>query len=188
MRAAVRAALLAVALRLMRAAVGAALLAAGLAPGLAQAAPGPRLWLGPTLALDPAFAAGTAGADWFFSARAAVGLCAAATLPGAGDRTAVESGYQFLSAVARARAALSGSLATELLAGAGLARIRFGSPGAHTELAPDLLLGAALSFPLPRHFELALELATHITFSASATTRNPAHTSELLTLAVRWGP
>jgi hypothetical protein len=171
----------------MRAVLGAAVLAA-LACRPATAAPGPRLWLGPALALDPAFAAGAAGADWFFSDRSALGLCGAATFSGAGDRTAAESGYSFLSAVARLRAALPGPLAAELLAGAGLARIRFGSPGAHSELAPDLVLGAALAFPLPGRLELALELATHVTFSANAAARNPAHTSDLLTVALRWGP
>jgi hypothetical protein len=164
----------------------AALLTVALAPGPAAAEPGPRLWLGPALALDPAFAAGAAGVDWFITERAAAGLCAAATWPGAGDRTASESGYQFLSAVARARAPLAAPLTAELFAGGGLARIRFGRPGAHTELAPDLVLGAALGLPLPRHLELALELATHITFSASAAARNPAHTSEVVTLALRW--
>lgn len=172
---------------LLRAAVGAALFAGALVPGLARAEPGPRVWMGPALALDPAFAAGSAGADWFFSTHAAIGLCAAATLSGAGDRTAVEGGYGFLSAVGRLRAALTGPLAAELMAGGGLARIRFGSPGAHTELAPDLLVGAALAFPLPHHLELALELTTHVTFSTSTAARNLAHTSEILTLALRWG-
>jgi hypothetical protein len=164
--------------------MGAVLLAA-LVHGDAQA--GARVWLGPALALDPAFAAATAGGDWFFSPTAALGLCASATIPGAGDRTATESGYAFLTALARLRAA-AGPLATELLAGGGLARIRFGSPGSHTEIAPDLVLGAALAFPLAHRLELAAELATHVTFGASAAARNPGHTSELLTLALRWGP
>jgi hypothetical protein len=165
----------------MRAALcGACLLA--LTPG---ALAGPRPWLGPALALDPAFAAGAAGVDWFLSPAAAVGLCAAATLPGAGDETATESGYGFLSAVARLRAP-AGPVAAELLAGGGLARVRFGSPGAHTELAPDLVLGAALALPLPHRLELAVELATHVTFGAPAAARNAAHTSELLVVAVRW--
>jgi hypothetical protein len=162
---------------------GACLLAALAAP----AAAGPRPWLGPALALDPAFLAGAAGLDWFLSPAAAVGICGATTLPGAGDETATETGYAFLSALARLRAP-AGPLRAELLAGGGLARIRFGSPGAHTELAPDLVLGAALALPLPHRLELAVEVATHITFSAEAITRNPAHTSELLVMALRWGP
>jgi hypothetical protein len=165
----------------------AALCGAGLLIALAApASAGPRPWLGPAVALDPAFGAGAAGLDWFFSPAAAVGLSAAATLPGAGDETATESGYAFLSALARWRLP-AGTLRAELLGGGGLARIRFGSPGAHTELAPDLVLGAALGIPLPHDLELAFELATHVTFSAEAITRNPAHTSELLVVALRWG-
>jgi hypothetical protein len=156
-----------------------------LLPATAAAAPVPRVWLGPALALDPAFAAASVGADLFLTPSAAVGLIGAQTFAGAGDQTAVEAGYGFLSAVGRLR--LEGAVAVELLGGAGLARIRFGAPGAHTELAPDLVLGAALGFPLPRRLELAIELATHVTFGAAAAARNPAHTSELLTVAVRWG-
>jgi hypothetical protein len=170
----------------MRAALCGACLLAALAP-VARAAPRP--WLGPALTLDPAFAAGAAGLDWFFSPAAAVGVAVATTFPGAGDRTAAESGYTFLSALARWRLP-AGNLRAELVAGAGLARVGFGAPGAHTELAPDLLLGAALALPLslPRHLELAVELATHVTLGAETVTRNPAHSSEVLALAVRWGP
>jgi hypothetical protein len=167
----------------MRRAVRAACLAAALAPGVASA--GPRPWLGPALALDPAFAAGAAGVDWFVTDAAAAGICAAATLPGAGDQTATERGYAFFSAVARLRAP-AGPVAVELLGGGGLARIRFGSPGAHTELAPDLVLGAALGIPVGHHLELAVELAAHVTLGATTAARNPAHTSELLVVALRW--
>jgi hypothetical protein len=169
----------------MRAALcGACLLAALAAP----AAGGPRLWVGPALALDPAFAAAAAGLDWFFSPAAGVGVSAATTLPGAGDETATESGYTFLSALGRLRSPPAGTLRAELLGGAGLARIRFGSPGAHTELAPDLVLGAALALPIFARLELAAELATHVTFSGETIARNPAHTSEVLVVAVRWAP
>jgi hypothetical protein len=164
----------------------AAALVVALVPASADA--GVRLSLGPALALDPAFAAAAAGVDWFLGDRGAVGLAAATTIPGAGDRTAVEAGYAFVSAVGRLRAAAGPRLAAELLAGGGLARIRFGAPGAHTEVAPDAVLGAALALPLPHRLELALEIDMHVTFSAAAAARNPAHTSEVLTVAVRWGP
>ena len=152
-----------------------------------QGLPAPRVWLGPALALDPAFAAATIGADLFFTPSAAVGVSAAHTFAGAGDRTAVESGYGFLSLLGRLRPALDDDYSVELFAGAGLGLVRFGTPGAHRELAPDVTLGAALGLPLPHRLELALELGTHVTFSAAAAARNPAHTSELLTVALRWG-
>jgi hypothetical protein len=155
-----------------------------------------RVWGGPALALDPAFAAGVLGADYFFgsggvgvgpgqAAGLGVGICAADTFAGAGDETAVERGYGFVSALARWRRL--GAATVELLGGAGLAQVRFGSPGAHTEWAPDVVLGAALGWPVAERVELAVELATHVTLSGAAAARNPAHTSELLTFAVRWG-
>jgi hypothetical protein len=160
--------------------------------GEATAAPpaaGLRLWLGPAVALDPIFAAGAAGVDWFLSPRAGLGLTVSGTVSGTGDRAAVEQGYAFADVVARLREAAAGgqSLHAELLAGAGLARTRFRSPGAHVEVAPDLLLGAALALALPSRLELALELAVHVTLGPETATRNRAHTSELLCAALRWG-
>jgi hypothetical protein len=127
--------------------VSAALLVLALAPA-AGAAPGLRVWGGAALALDPAFAAAAAGTDWFFSDTTAIGICAAQTIAGAGDRSAAESGYGFVSLVGRLRLTAPRGLAAEILTGAGMARIRFGAPAA---------------------------------------ARNPAHTSELLSVALRWG-
>jgi hypothetical protein len=156
------------------------------APAHAEPAAGPRVWAGPALALDPAFAAGSAGADWFLGAHGGMGLMASHTIA-TGDRLAAETGYGFLTAVGRLRAPVSEGLRAELLAGAGVARVRFGAPGAHTELAPDAVLGAALGWPLGHRLELALELAAHVTFSERSAARNLAHTSELLSLLLRWG-
>jgi hypothetical protein len=146
---------------------------------------GPRLWLGPALALDPAFAAGALGGDWFFSRHGGVGVTLAHTLGGAGDQLAAESGYGFADLVARLRE--GDRLRLELLAGAGVARVRFGSPGAHTELAPDLVLGGALGWGLAGGWDLAVEVQSHITLGERAAARNAAHTSELLIIALRWG-
>jgi hypothetical protein len=148
-------------------------------------AEGPRVWAGPAAALDPAFLAASVGVDWFFTPAGGVGLVGAHTL-GVGDQLAAETGYGFLTAVARARAPV-GPLRAELVAGAGLGRVRFGAPGAHTELAPDLALGAALGIPLRHQLELALELAAHVTLGERSAARNAAHTSELLSLLLRWG-
>jgi hypothetical protein len=148
---------------------------------------GPRPWVGPALALDPAFAAVNGGLDWFLSPRAALGVALAQTLPGTGDEGASESSYAFASLVGRLRAPLGERWRAELLGGLGLARIRFGSPGAHTELAPDLALGGALGWVLGGRWEVAAELAAHVTLGERWAARNPAHTSEIVALVVRWG-
>jgi hypothetical protein len=157
-----------------------------LAPA-ARAESGPRVWLGPALALDPAFAAGAGGADWFLSSRAAVGVTLAHTVGGAGDQLAAEAGYGFADVVARARAAAGTRARLELVAGAGVARVRFGAPGAHTEVAPDLVLGGALDWTLTDAWSLSLELQSHVTLGERAAARNAAHTSELVVVALRWG-
>jgi hypothetical protein len=166
----------------MRAALFAILL---LLTGEARA-DGPRLWAGPAVALDPVYAAAAAGADWFVSSHGALGVSLAQTV-GGGDQLAVESGYGFADAIGRLRGTVSQRLSVEALAGAGIARVRFGSPGAHTELAPELTLGAALGLALAARWELAIELGTHVTFGARSAARNTAHTSELLVVALRWG-
>lgn len=148
-------------------------------------AEGPRVWAGPAAAVDPAFLAASAGADWFFTPSGGVGVSAAHTL-GIGDQLAAETGYGFLTAVGRLRAPV-GRLRAELLGGAGLGRVRFGAPGAHTAMAPDVALGAALGLALPHRLELALELAAHFTFAERSAARNAAHTSELLSVLIRWG-
>jgi hypothetical protein len=153
----------------------------------AARAEGPRLWAGPAVAIDPAFAALAGGADWFLGPRGAAGVAFAHTLTGAGDQLAAETGYGFVDLVGRLRAPLGERLRAELLGGAGAARVRFGAPGAHTEWAPDLLLGAAMGMPLGHRFELALELGTHVTLGERAAARNAAHASALVALAVRWG-
>jgi hypothetical protein len=166
----------------------AALLMVALTSATAAAAGSPaRFWLGPALALDPAFVAAAGGADWFFSPELGAGVAIASTWPGAGDRTAVESGYRFASLLARLRLQAP-VLDVELSGGGGLAEIRFGSPGLHTELAPDLAVGAAVGWPLSAHLALAVELTTHVTFGAATAARNPAHTSELLVVALRLSP
>jgi hypothetical protein len=152
----------------------------------AHAEPAARIWLGPTLALDPAFAAAAGGADWFFSPRAGVGVTLAQTIGGAGDQLAAESGYGFANAVARVRAPAGDRLRLELLGGAGVARIRFGAPGAYTELAPDLVLGGALGWVITPGWELACELESHVTVGERSAARNAAHTSELVIVALRW--
>jgi hypothetical protein len=162
-----------------------ALLALIALPAHADPTVGPRVWAGPAVALDPAFAAASAGADWFFTPAGGVGLLAAHTLA-TGDQLAAETGYGFLSAVGRLRAP-AGKLRIEALAGAGLGRVRFGAPGAHTQWAPDVVLGAALGLPVGHRLELALELATHVTFGERSAARNAAHTSELLSFLLRWG-
>jgi hypothetical protein len=155
-------------------------------PLQARAEPGPRVWAGPALALDPAFVAASGGADWFFTPSGGVGVAAAHTL-GVGDQLAAETGYGYLTALGRLRAPLGPRLRAELLGGAGVARVRFGAPGAHTEWAPDAALGAALGWSLGRRFELAVELEAHVTFSERSAARNSAHTSELLSWLLRWG-
>jgi hypothetical protein len=152
------------------------------------AAASPRVHAGPALALDPAFAAITAGADWCFTPRFAAGLLYAQTIPNAGDQRAIETGALFVDAVARLRVAGGPRLRVELLGGGGLARVRYGSPGAHTELAPDVAIGAAIGVALAFGLELASEVTTHVTFGERTGTRNPAHTSELVALLLRWGP
>jgi hypothetical protein len=78
-------------------------------------------------------------------------------------------------------------LRLEGLAGAGLARTRFGSPGARTAFAPTASIGGALGLALPARLELALEVTTQIVFGPEEGSRNPAHTSEMVALVVRWG-
>jgi hypothetical protein len=164
----------------------AALIASLLLISVEARADGLRLWGGPAVALDPVFAAGALGSDWFLSSHAGVGVSLAQTV-GGGDQLAVESGYGFADAVGRLRGAVTESVSVEALAGAGVARIRFGSPGAHTEVAPDVVLGGALGLALAARWTLGLELATHVTFGARSAARNTAHTSEVFVLALRWG-
>jgi hypothetical protein len=149
-------------------------------------AQGPRVWAGPAVAVDPAFLAASGGADWFFGPTGGVGLVAAHTL-GLGDELAAETGYGFVDAVARLRAPVGVRLRAEVLAGAGVGRVRFGSPGAHTEWAPDLALGAALGVNVGHGLEAAVELATHVTLGDRSAARNAAHTSALVSLVLRWG-
>ena len=164
----------------MRALVGLALLIA-----LPARAEGPRVWAGPAVAVDPAFLAASGGADWFFGS-GGVGVMASHTL-GVGDQLAAETGYGFLTAVGRLRAPLGERLRAEVLAGAGVGRVRFGAPGAHTELAPDVALGAALGMSLGHRLEAAVEAATHLTFGERSAARNAAHASALVSLVLRWG-
>jgi hypothetical protein len=149
-------------------------------------ASGPRLWLGPAAALDPAFLAMTGGADWFLHPGVAVGVSLAHTL-GVGDQLATETGYGYATALARLRGSLGPRSRAELLAGAGAARVHFGAPGIHTDWSPDLAGGAALGWSLPHRLELAVELTTHITLAQRAAGRNAAHTSELVSLVLRCG-
>src|SRR5205814_806450 len=99
---------------------------------------------------------------------------------GGGDQFAAESGYGFANALARLRAPAGPRARLEALAGAGIARVRLGSPGAHTDFAPDLVVGGAVGLALTARWELALELASHVTLGERSAARNSAHTSELL--------
>ncbi len=164
------------------------IIAAAAAPAVArQMAPGARLWAGGGAALGPAFLAATAGADWFVRPWLAGGVSAASTLPGAGDARAVEDGYGFVDALVRLRPHAPGRLRAEIAAGAGLAWIRFGAPGAHRALAPDLVLGAALGLPFGARWEAAIEATTHIALGPRAAARNAGHVSALVSAVLRFG-
>lgn len=146
-----------------------------------------RMSLGPAVALDPAFAALSAGVDWFVAPACALGVLASQTIPKAGDQLALEDGYGFATALARYRPRAEGRMHLEMLVGAGLARTRLGTPGAHTEWAPDVAAGAALGLTLGGRWELAGELTAHVTIGDRTATRNVPHTSELLGVVLRWG-
>ncbi len=152
-----------------------------------------RLTLGTGVALSPAFAAALAGADWFVCPTVAVGGMISHTLAGVGDQYAIEDGYGFATAMGRwrPRPTEPRPLALEVFGGVGLARIRFGRPGAHSEYAPDLVLGAAVDLPLATGFPVAFgfELTTHITFGQRTGTRNFPQASLLAAMVLRFfGP
>jgi hypothetical protein len=146
---------------------------------------GLRLSLGPALALDPAFVAAAGGLDWFFGPRGALGVVVAHTVPAAGDRRAAESSYGFATVTARLRAPAGPRLSVEVAGGAGVARTRFGTPGAHTRWDGDVMLGGGVGLRLGRRLEVAAELAMHAVLAGAAAGRNALHTSEVISLAVR---
>ena len=150
---------------------------------------GLRISAGAGLAVDPLFAAASVGVDWFVRPSLGVGVLAAHTVLSRMDPQALEDDFGFAGALLRFRptGVAPGRLRAELLGGAGLARIRHRSPGAHTEWAPDLVAGAALGWALPARLELALEVTSHVTLGDRTSTRNPPHTSELCALVLRWG-
>lgn len=148
---------------------------------------GPRLSLGGGGAFGPAFATAGGSLDWLVRPSFGVGVAVASTLPGWGDRREVEDGYGFATLLARWRPAVSGRLRAELLGGGGLARIDFGTPGAHVEYAPDAALGAALGLALGARLELAVEALSHLTFGERVAGRVYPHPSKVVLLVLRVG-
>jgi hypothetical protein len=165
-----------------------ALLVAVVAPARAEELrTGPRVWAGGGIALDPTFAAVTAGADWFVRPSFGVGISGATTVGAAADHLTVETAYGHVGALARARAALCARLRLEGALGFAVGRTRFRSPGEHTEVAPAAVVGVAMGVALPARLELAVEATTHVDFTERTGTRNRVHTDDTFALVLRWG-
>lgn len=165
----------------------AVLLAAGTARADGDQAPGFRISVGGGTALAPAFVAVTIGADIRLRRRLMIGVLGAGTVPQAGDRSAVEDQVGFASLLLRYRVEVGPRLRLELAAGGGGSLVRFGSPGAHTETAPDVAAGAAIGRALGQHGEIAIEAVTHATFGQRAATRDVPHVSAIVGLVLRLG-
>jgi hypothetical protein len=148
---------------------------------------GPRVWGGGGIALDPAFAAVTAGADWFVRPSFGVGVSGATTVGSAADHMTLETAYGYLGALARARAALGGRLRLEGALGFAVGRTHLRPPGERTDVAPAAVVGAALGVALAARLEVALEETTHVDFTERSGTRNRVHTNDTLALVLRWG-
>lgn len=144
-----------------------------------------RVFAGPGVSLDPAAMALTGGVDLFPGAHVGGGLGFATTFPDGREPGALERRQTFFGAVLRVRSQAGARLRLEGSAGGGLARVAYGSPGAHVEWAPDLAVGLQIALPLAARFELALAADAHATFGERTITRNHPHVTLLTALCVR---